>query len=310
MPCYYPLDGWRSKKPNERGKYPIVFKHTEAQIDEPVKIPCGQCIGCRLEKSRQWAMRCVHEASLHKTNSFITLTYDDDNINEAHSLNKDDWQKFMKALRHKISPHKIRFFMAGEYGTNQDLTSLSTIGRPHFHAIIFNYDFPDKIKHSITNDNMFYTSEELTNVWGKGHCLIGECSFETAAYTARYITKKITGSEAEDHYKRIDTTTGEITYINPEFTLQSRNPGIARDWFLKHKTDLDKGFITMRGQKMQPPTFYKKQFEIYDEQLYEFQKRNAYNEIDIMDPDNTLDRLRVKEKIKLIRTKSLKRPLQ
>lgn len=144
MPCYYPLDGWRSKKPNQNGRFPVVFTADEAQIDMPMKIPCGNCIGCRLERSRQWAIRCLHESSLYDDNCFITLTYNEENLPYGESLNKRDFQLFMKKLRKAIAPKKIRFFACGEYGTNQDLTNLDTLGRPHFHAIIFNHDFADK----------------------------------------------------------------------------------------------------------------------------------------------------------------------
>lgn len=137
MPCYHPLTGYRSKSGRDpkSGKWPLTFDLSNAYIDMPVTVPCGQCIGCRLDKSRDWAVRCLHEASLYQDNCFITLTYDDAHLDPLGSLNKDDFVKFMKRLRFQYGP-KIRFFHCGEYGT--------LLNRPHHHACIFNFDFYDK----------------------------------------------------------------------------------------------------------------------------------------------------------------------
>jgi len=304
MPCYYPLDGWRSKSPNERGRYPIVFTRAEAQQDAEVKIACGQCTGCKLEKSRQWAMRCVHEASLHPENSFITLTYNDENLPSNQSLDKREWQTFAKRLRKRLQPKKIRYFMCGEYGTDQSPTS-RTIGRPHYHAIIFNHDFPDKKQ--IKED--LFESTWLNNIWGKGYTTVGAVTFESAAYVARYCLKKITGDEAEQHYQLQDFHTGEITNIKPEYTSQSRNPGIGRKWFEKYRHDLDKGFITMRGIKMPAPKYYHDQYAEHYEADYEPIKEKKRQSIDVFDEENTNNRLRVKERIKLKQIKKLTRTI-
>lgn len=255
-------------------------------------------------------MRCVHEASLHDENCYITLTYNEQNLPETGSLNRRDYQLFMKKLRKHLAPKKVRFKMCGEYGTNQDITSLQTIGRPHYHAIIFGHEFTDLEEHSTNpSGDTLYTSPTLDKLWGKGFCTLGEVTFESAAYVARYIMKKINGEEAEDHYETHDPATGESTPLLPEFTAQSNRPGIGRAWFDKYKHDLDKGFITMRGIKMPPPKYYNDVYALTDEENYMYIKQKKQQAIDIMDPDNTLDRLRVKEKIKLKRIKQLKRQL-
>ena len=133
MPCYTPLKGWRSQERTESGKRAITFRLREGYADMPVDVPCGQCIGCRLERSRQWAVRCMHEASLYENNCFITLTYNEDHIPSDGSLKKDHFQKFMKRLRKKFGAG-IRFFHCGEYGAE--------LSRPHYHAILFNFDPP------------------------------------------------------------------------------------------------------------------------------------------------------------------------
>ena len=136
MPCYRPIKGYRSRRLNaETGKRPVVFNPRDGFYDQPVDLPCGQCIGCRLERSRQWAIRCVHEASLHERNCFITLTYRDECLPTNGSLDLDAFQKFMKRLRRRFG-EGVRFFHCGEYGEN--------FGRPHYHAILFNLDFSDK----------------------------------------------------------------------------------------------------------------------------------------------------------------------
>lgn len=144
MSCFYPLDGWRSREPNQNGKFPIVFDRKAAQLDSPLKIACGRCIGCRLEYSRNWAIRCMHESSLYDDNCFITLTYDDDHLPENGDLLYSDFQNFMKRLRKRYSPRIIRFYMCAEYGSPPPDDLWNNLGRPHYHALLFNLDFPDK----------------------------------------------------------------------------------------------------------------------------------------------------------------------
>lgn len=95
MACYALLSAW--KKPGGG----ITFKKGEAVGLKPIKLPCGQCLGCRLDYSREWAVRCTHESLLHKENSFITLTYDDEHLPEDGGLVKKHWQDFCKRLRKK-----------------------------------------------------------------------------------------------------------------------------------------------------------------------------------------------------------------
>ena len=80
MPCYTPITGYASRALTKNGKRQIVFSPQKGFVDLPMTIPCGQCIGCRLEKARQWAIRCVHESKMWEHNSFVTLTYNDFNL--------------------------------------------------------------------------------------------------------------------------------------------------------------------------------------------------------------------------------------
>lgn len=201
--------------------------------------------------------------------------------------------------------------MCGEYGKDQNLKRTEEkLGRPHYHAIIFGEDFrADRVHYSTKNDNKLYTSESLADTWGKGYCAIGEADFDAAAYVARYIMKKITGEPAEEHYQTYDRATGEASQLQPEFIQMSRMPGIGYGWFKKYRHDLDKGFITMNGIKMQPPKYYATLYEREYGDDYSYIAERKAQAVDIMDPDNTLDRLRVKETIRLKKAKQLKRQL-
>ena len=137
MVCYYPLQAWRSLDYLKGLKSTIVFSSDTPSdgVYSSLTLPCGQCIGCRLNYSRNWAIRCVHESSLHEHNCFITLTYNDENLPLNGSLDLKHFQDFMKRLRKKVSV-PIRYFHCGEYG--------SRLQRPHYHLLLFGLDFPDK----------------------------------------------------------------------------------------------------------------------------------------------------------------------
>lgn len=292
MPCYHPLTAWRAPPLQVTRAGDIVFNDPHDTRYKQIQLACGQCIGCRLERSRQWALRCVHEASLYEDNCFLTLTYDDDHLPPDLSLNTEDIQLFMKRLRRRIEPKKVRFFQCGEYGEQ--------FGRPHHHVILFGYDFPDKELVSRNfNGNNVYRSNLLCDLWDKGFSSIGAVSFESAAYVARYILKKVTGDSAEDHYSG----------RKPEFITMSRRPGIASDWFDKYYTDVyPKDFVTIKdGVKCHPPKYYDKLFERnhYEDLKTIKQKRQAVFD----DPryQSELLRLHAKEQHKLLSIKSLKR---
>lgn len=300
MPCYSPLKGYRGKIPGPSGKPPIVFNANDGYVDLPVEVSCGQCVGCRLERSRQWAVRCVHEASQHDENAFITLTYSPEHLPPGGSLVPRDFTLFIKRLRKKIGT-KIRYFHCGEYGDKEN--------RPHYHALIFGYDFPDK-KHWRTtrDDHHLYMSKILDDTWGKGISVIGEVSFESAAYTARYIMKKKTGPMADEHYKRVDLNTGEIFQLQPEYVTMSRRPGIGKDWYDKYSSDAyPSDFVVLEGKKHRPPRFYDQQLEEFDTEIHTQIKRGRKAAARLHAENNTPERMRVREKIQLHKLDQLKR---
>ena len=306
MPCFHPLQAYKTASGE------VVF-HESARHDivRSLTLPCGQCVGCRLERSRQWAIRCLHEASRYSKNCFITLTYSDEHLSSDRSLHYEDFQKFMKRLRkaHKGADpdsegqYPIRFYMACEYGEN--------FGRPHFHACIFNFDFSDKKLWKRTDaGSRIYRSEQLEKLWPFGYSSIGDVNFQSAAYVARYIMKKVTGKAQDHHYEFIDPDTGEVVKRKPEFNKMSLKPGIGFDWYQEFKDDVyPHDYVVVNGRQVRPPRFYDKKYKVEDPisfEAIEFEReqraRKRYE-------DNTLERLAAKEKVAKARLSQLKRKL-
>lgn len=297
MPCYHPLTAYQT------ADNAVFFSERKRNNTvRTLQLPCGQCIGCRLERSRQWAIRCLNEKQLHKHNAYVTLTYKDETIPENGTLRYRDYQLFMKRLVKHFRPHKIRFYMCGEYGTQTN--------RPHYHAILFNVRFEDQQLHSENvQGNRLYSSPTLDRIWQLGHGLIGEVTFESAAYVARYITTKITGQLAESHYERL-TLDGEIIRLEPEFNHMSLKPGIGKRWLERYYSDVyPTGQMVVNGTKVRPPRYYDKLFKKLDEENYDEMTFRRHIETQAHAADNTPARLHVKEQVLRARTKTLKRSL-
>ena len=268
----------------------------------PVTLPCGQCVGCRLERSRQWAIRCVHEASLYEDNCFITLTYNNQYLPPDGSLRVRDFQLFMKRLRRSHGPN-IRFYHCGEYGEQY--------GRPHYHACLFNFDFVDKRPWKQLRENTLYRSAELERLWPYGHSSVGGLTFQSAAYVARYIMKKVNGKAAEDHYEKVDPETGEIHRLTPEYTTMSRRPGIGKGWLEKYSGDVYPGdFVVLNGKKMRPPKFYDVQYELMEPEEMEGIKKRRLKALEKHSENNTRERLRVRETIQYRKLDKLGKSLE
>lgn len=299
MPCYSPLKGYRAKNPTENGKYKLVFNPREGYTELPIDVPCGQCIGCRLEKSRIWAVRCMHEAQLHEDNCFITLTYNDDNLPEDGSLRLEHFQKFMKRLRKHFQPKKIRFYHCGEYGENYS--------RPHYHSILFGVDFADR-KLYYRGEYKLYTSETLSGLWEYGFSTVGDVTFQSASYVARYITKKITGKDAKEHYSFVNRKTGEIKERLPEYATMSRRNGIASDWFKKFRSDVyPADNVVLNGKVMKPPRYYDELEAMMENTKIEDIKERRLKKLKRCESDILPERLIAREKCKELTFKNKRR---
>lgn len=280
MTCYAPLVAWKSRDPDDigaSGKIKLVFKPELGYPNTRIEIACGQCIGCRLDKARAWAIRCIHEATLYPNNMFLTLTYDDNHLPDGNTLVKSDLQKFLKRLRKHYAPTRIRFFACGEYGDR--------LARPHYHCLIFNLWPTDALYYKKVGEHEMYTSSTLAGIWGKGWCPFGRITYDSASYTARYILKKITGDNADEHYQG----------RTPEFTQMSRRPGIGREWYEKWKSDIythDK-CVLPGGWVARPPSYYDNLFDIEEPDLMRTMKK-ARQQRAKENPENTDERRAIK----------------
>ncbi len=323
MPCYSPLKGWKDA---ETGG--IVFRPALRGVCETMEVACGQCLGCRLDRSRMWAMRIVHEASLHADvggNCFVTLTYRDKSECSAEQLRDlffipDDWSLhrehfvlFMKRLRKAFAPERIKFFMCGEYGSNckhgidldRVACPLCNVGRPHYHACLFNCSFPDLVSYGSRNGDLRYTSPFLERVWKYGFVDVGDLNFDSAAYVARYCMKKVTGVLADDWYMQCDLD-GVATWVEPEYCTMSRGGrhghGLAYDWFKKFSSDVfpsDEVPVPGAGVFKGVPRYYEEIFKCTDalslEEIkavrLEFMRAHG----DDYTPERLMDRYKVKK---------------
>jgi hypothetical protein len=254
----------------------------------------------------------MHEAQMHTSNCFITLTYAPEHCPKDMSLHYNDYQLFMKRLRKRFTGKTIRFYMAGEYGESFD--------RPHFHACLFGLDFSDKkIFKRTQTGSILYTSEILEELWPFGYSTIGDVNFESAAYVARYIMKKINGVtvnenyevvDAGAHYQYCDLETGEIIQRQPEFNKMSLKPGIGQTWLDKYMSDVyTTDSVVVRGKKCRPPRYYDSKFKLKFPEEFDMIQFAREMEGRSRAEDNTLERLAVKEKVALAKLSLLKRTI-
>jgi len=267
----------------------------------------------------------------YEDNCFITLTFNDDKLPANESLDVSLFQKFMKRFRkflHKVEYEKllerfptvnkrllrklastrsrIRFFHCGEYG--------SKTGRPHYHACIFKYDFPDKVFYTERNGYKLFTSQILQDLWTDpsdglpyGYCSVGSLTFESAAYVARYILKKVNGKAADLHYVVFDDPEngvlatdedGNVLTVKPEYVTMSRRPGIGKIWFDKyHKRTFDWDNVVMNGREIRVPKYYDSQFELIDPDRLQKIKDSRKAKAERFAAHNTADRLAVRERL-------------
>ncbi len=259
-----------------------------------------------------WAVRCHHEASLHKQKCFLTLTYNEEHLPENGSIEKRIMQLFIKRLRKKYG-NGIRYLLCGEYG--------SKLMRPHYHVLLFGHNFKDQILWQVQNGQEHYRSAELEELWKNpetnksyGFSTVGALTFESAAYVARYITKKITGVLSEKHYEHINIHTGEVTNRLPEFITMSRRPGIGKKYYDLHKEDFfnpeTDGVLMKSGNKIlkvKTPRYYEKMYDIEEPEKLKLIHQRRAEHAEKHKADYTPERLETRRQIQLGKNKQLKR---
>lgn len=275
MSCYHPYIGFKTGKKTVNGKDEIVLRPAsysrnpliELKENDSVLIPCGKCVGCRLDRARQWSDRMMLELDTMKKGLFVTLTYSPENVpcvydDEGnfifYTLRKSDAQKFMKDLRSHFEGVRVRFYLSGEYGEH-------TL-RPHMHVILFGLgidDFPDLELYGYNELNQkYYISKTMEKIWKKGFCMLSDVSYETCAYVARYVQKKLGDSSIP----------WEELGVQREFSLMSRRPGIGKEYLDQHPDCLDYTCVNLStfdgGRKIYIPKYYLRKLELTDPEKY------------------------------------------
>lgn len=289
MPCYRPM--------------PLQVHNP----DRDILVPCGQCIGCKLQRSQHWAARIMHEVAYNDEFGngqacCVLLTYDDDHVPKTvdgkhFTLEKSDVQKFIRRLRKLTAGticKDIRYFAAGEYGDD--------FSRPHYHIALVGVDFGDKeTAPSSDSGNALYRSGLLSRLWPYGHSSIMDLNYKSAGYIARYCTKKITGNRAKAHYDG----------RKPEFGLASNRPSLGRRWAELYLNDLytdDK--LSIRGKSVGVPRYYDKILEKLNPERYEFVKSSRLGRADDRLGRKGFPNLTHREINKTARIKHLKRKFE
>lgn len=293
----------------ERGEVPEGFP----VVTDWVQIPCGKCIGCKLDYARDWTCRLMCEYQLHASNTcwFLTLTYAPEHVpyvpGADHLGEYKDWQTldprdftlFMKRLR-KQSGDKIVFYAAGEYGSQSQ--------RPHYHLIVFGLHLDGKLEPYKMNDfgEMMYKSEWLDNIWQKGFVTVGSVTARSCGYVARYCMKKI-NSQMDDFSNRV-----------PEFVRMSRRQGIGKGYLETHQDIFDFADFCLPGcpgNKFIPPRYFKEWLRRENprnwEVLHDAWKNNAITQYEnaCLDERPYLEQLKSKELIKKQKISGLLRRL-
>lgn len=292
MGCYEPLVGYYSKTVNPSGLRSIVFRKDLSFSGVPMPIPCGQCIGCRLQRAGEWASRAMHEKRMHDESAFLTLTYRNEDLTltkDGATLVKRDLQLFMKRLR-KERPSGLRFLACGEYG--------ETTNRPHYHVLLLNTSFPDMKYHKMSGQKMLYASAALDGLWSHGDCLIGNVEFESCAYVAGYVVKKVTGERAAAHYGARE----------PEFQTMSRRPGLGATYYDKYAPEMYKhDSVVVRGREVPIPRYYDTKYKLVDSAHLEVLKSERRRRAMLHRADNTPARLKVKMRYQELKRETFNR---
>lgn len=299
MPCFQPLTAYRFHGSDSSLKFPsgkarLFFGKSAAAlmlqyggVHEVITLPCSKCVGCLVRKVSDWSLRCVFEAQHWERSSFLTLTYRTSELPANFSLLKSDHQKFFKRLRQALSRDygvgAVKYYMCGEYGERK--------GRPHYHVVLFGWDFPDKVP--VANNpgarDPLFTSPFLERVWGHGEVRIGDVTSESTAYVARYTLKKLRGKVGAAFYEARDQV--------PPYTACSQ--GVGRRHFERFRSDYYPCDSAVDPSTLRPravPRYFDKLLEAVDAEAFAVVKEaRALRFLKANRADQTPARLRDRE---------------
>jgi len=178
--------------------------------------------------------------------------------------------------------------------------------------LLFGVRFEDqKLYKRSKSGEPIYTSEIVRRLWTYGHNALGNVTFDSAAYVARYCMKKVTGEAAVEHYLSVDENTGEIYERTAEFTNMSRRPGIGLRWFEafgKHAFQFDS--VIMNGREVRPPRYYDGKYELLDSAHLVKLKRKRRRKALEHKADSTPERREVCEIVAIKNSRIFRREVQ
>lgn len=227
---------------------PITLKNPKD--GNPMVVPCSRCYACLSRRRDSWTFRLKQELRIATSAHFITLTYSDEHLPRSDlgwpMVSKTDIQLFLKRLRKKISPNKIRYFLVSEYGDNTQ--------RPHYHYIMFNFPLDMDI-HST-----------LLASWQQGHVGVGTVTDASIHYVSKYCM----------------AFTDLPDYLEKPFMLCSRKPAIGANYLTDNKIEYHKKgeipYVVNNGHKMSMPRYYRD--KIFDEKAKKRIQRKQYRSLE------------------------------
>lgn len=296
MACFHPMTAFRQ----EGGG--ISFRETKHSLGS-ILLPCGQCVGCRMKRAGEWSIRLFHEFRMSdQVACFATWTYDDAHLPADGGLDYSHMQACFRSMRR--AGLELRHYTCGEYGSKPDHPFMNifgdlSLGRPHYHAIIFKQDFrSDRKLHSRSGAGCdVFTSERFSSFWDHGFCVLSDVSPQSIAYVSKHNFKKISGRDAPEYYSRVDALTGEFVYVKPEFSRMSLKPGIGAGWLERFgESDVfPHDNVVVDGRVLPVPKYYQKRFKELHPLQAEWQEYERFLVSQKHADDQTPERLAVRE---------------
>lgn len=273
---------WADLLNSDNGKWPVSFKpSTRDEIydygkDYVMYLPCGKCMGCKVDRAIAWTFRNLVESIYHESSLFLTLTYDDMYLPDGNTLRYRDFQLFMKRLRKHFSNEKFRFFMCGEYNS-----SGNRLFNPHYHAIIYGLKLDDMYFFKQGSRSRIFISPTIADLWPYGYHTINYVHPANIAYCSQYTFKKI---EDKQYYGN---------RVRP-FVKMSNRPGIGFEFYDENKEQLfELGYAQLQGgRKLAIPKYYREKckidnpdlYNIYEDKLLALSANKFYTKLKSLDP--------------------------